>query len=93
MTDTMPLGDITIQPPTMWQTMHTAACMVGGLLPCFFKEEHTDEEKMAISYTAIALFLYQFCGGARHKDKMLGVLRAVVAQLEEELVEAAPKEG
>lgn len=77
-------GDLAIAPVNMAQSMSIAAAMVHSLIAAaFVKPEDTDEEKVAATYICLAVFFHALCCNARHKDKMAGILKAVVAELEQ----------
>lgn len=75
--------DFKIEPVNMAQTMSIAASMVAATLNLFIKEDDTEENKVGISYAAIAVFLHSFCMAAKHKDKMISVLKIIIDTLEE----------
>ncbi len=77
------LEDFKIEPVNMAQTMSIAASMVGATLNLFIKEDEPEEQKVGISYAAIAVFLHSFCMAAKHKDKMIAVLKIIITALEE----------
>ena len=74
--------DFKIAPVNMSQTMSVAANMVAATLNLFIKEDEPEEEKVGISYAAIAVFLHSFCMAAKHKDKMIAVMKIIIAELE-----------
>ena len=79
----MPEGDIEVQPVNMMQSMSIAAIMVHALIAqAFIKADDTEEEKVALTYTCLAVFFLQLCMPANHKDKMVGVLKAIITELE-----------
>jgi hypothetical protein len=75
-------SDVEISPVNMAQTMHICALMLFGMIPHFIKPDDSEEEKTAMTYICLAVFFHQLAAGAKHKDKMAGVLRAVLAELE-----------
>lgn len=75
--------DIKIPPVTMAQTMSIAAMTVQGLILHFIKPEDTEDEKVTATYICLAIFFHQLCTPAKHKDKMIGILKCIVAELEE----------
>ncbi len=77
------MTNVSIEAVNMGQAVTVASRMVSLLVDSFCKPEDTDEDKTKISYIAIAVFLHQFCGRAKHKDKMIHVLEAVIAELRE----------
>ena len=77
-------GDIEIQPVNMMQSMSIAAMMVHALIAqAFIKPDDTEEEKVALTYTCLAVFFHQLCAPAKHKDKMIGILKAIITELED----------
>ncbi len=56
--------------------------MVAATLTLFIKEDEPEEQKVAISYAAIAIFLHSFCMAAKHKDKMIAVMKIIITELE-----------
>ena len=72
-----------IESVNMGQAVTVASRMISLLVDSFCREEDTDEEKTKISYIAIAVFLHQFCGKAKYRDKMITVLEAVIEELRE----------
>lgn len=77
------VDSIEFAPMNMGQVMTMQATLVGHSLNIFLKPEDTDEEKTAMSYIMIAVFLHQFCMAAKHKDKMVGLLEAIIVELKE----------
>lgn len=77
------LDDFKIESVNMAQTMSIAASMVGATLNLFIKEDEPEETKVGISYAAIAVFLHSFCMAAKHKDKMIAVMKIIITELEE----------
>lgn len=81
-------GGIDFEPVNMRQTMSVLAnAVVVTIAASFTKPEDSDEDKIALTYVCLSVFLYQLCVGAKHKDKMVGVLQAVIDELKE------PSEG
>jgi hypothetical protein len=74
--------DFKIEPVNMAQTMSVAANMVAATLNLFIKEDDPEEQKVGISYAAIAVFLHSFCMAAKHKDKMIAVMKIIITELE-----------
>jgi hypothetical protein len=74
--------DLQIAPVNMGQSMGVAAQMVLGLTVAFIDAGDTEEEKVAKTYVCLAIFFHQLCMPAKHKDKMVGVLKAIIAELE-----------
>jgi hypothetical protein len=75
--------DIYIPAPTMGQSMSVAAAMVIGLTENFIKPDDTEDQKVIMSYLCLSIFLYQLCTPAKYKDKMIGILEAIIDQLKE----------
>lgn len=75
--------DIQIESVNMAQTMVVAASMVCGIIPTFYKESDDEKQKITISYVALSIFLYQLCSAAKHKEKMIGILEAVIASIKD----------
>ncbi len=78
----MPEGDIEIGPINMGQTMSIAALMVVATINTFLKPEDSEEDKTAISWTCLAVFLHQLLAPTKHPDKAIGVLKAIIVELE-----------
>lgn len=70
-------------PVTMAQTMSILATSLVATTTCFHKPEDAEEHKVAITYLCFAAFFNQLARSAKHKDKMIGVLKAIIADLEE----------
>lgn len=66
----------------MDQTMTIASMMLFGLIQHFIKPEDSEEQKVVATYICLAVFFQQLASGAKHKDKMAGILRAIIAELE-----------
>jgi hypothetical protein len=79
----MPEGDLEIKPVNMAQTMSILASSLVATTTIFYKPEDTDEHKVMITYVCFAVFFNQLAREAKHKDKMIGVLEAVLAELKE----------
>jgi hypothetical protein len=75
-------GHLQIAPVNMGQSMSVAAQMVLGLTLAFIGPEDSEEEKVTKTYICLAMFFHQLCVPAKHKDKMAGVLKAIIAELE-----------
>ena len=78
----MPEGDIEIAPVNMAQTMSVAASMVVGLVNMFLKPEDSEEEKAIHSWICLSVFLHQLLSPSKHPDKAIGILKAIIAELE-----------
>lgn len=76
--------DIEIKPVNMGQGMSVLSAVFVTYINAFADSAATEEEKTAISYAAISIFLFQFCMAAKYKDKMAGVLEAITVELKEE---------
>jgi hypothetical protein len=76
-------GDHKIPSIRMDQSMCIAVAMVQGLIATFFKPTDDEETKTNISYMCLSVFLLQLCGPAKHKDKMIGLLKIIIDDLEE----------
>jgi hypothetical protein len=75
--------DFTIKPVNMAQSMSIAAMMVHSLIAsAFIKPDDTEEEKVTATYVSLAVFFHAFCCSAKHKDKMIGILKIIIAELE-----------
>ena len=74
--------DLVIAPVTMGQTMSIAASIIGSSFSLFYTPSDSEENKIAISYLCIAVFLNQFCNAAKHKDKMIAILKIVLEEME-----------
>lgn len=71
------------EPVNLSQTMAILAMSLVATTTVFYKPEDTEEHKTAITYVCFAVFFNQLAQTARHKDKMIGILEAVVAELKE----------
>lgn len=84
-------GDLPIPPVTMAQTMSILANTVHSvILANFIKPEDEESDKVIMTYICLAVFLHQLCCDAKHKDKMVGILQAVISELQAGNAEAAP---
>ncbi|QPF81626.1 hypothetical protein IC762_17520 [Bradyrhizobium genosp. L] len=72
-----------VAPVTMAQTMSILATSLVATTTCFYKPEDADEHKVIITYLCFAAFFNHLARTAKHKDKMIGVLRAIITDLEE----------
>lgn len=74
--------DLAVSPVNMAQTMSILATSLVATTTCFYKPEDTEEHKVTITYLCFAVFFNQLAQSAKHKDKMVGVLKAIIAELE-----------
>ena len=75
-------GGIKIPPVNMAQTMSIGAMMLFGLIERFLPPDASEEDKVTGTYICLAVFFHQLVSEARHKDKMAGILKAVLVELE-----------
>jgi hypothetical protein len=68
-------------PVTMAQSFAIAARMVLGLIPQFYKDGDDDKQKTAMSYMCLLVFFHELCTPAKHKDKMIALLTAIIDEL------------
>lgn len=74
--------DFAVAPVSMAQTMSILATSLVATTTCFYKPEDDEEHKVAITYLCFAVFFNQLAQTAKHKDKMIGVLKVIIAELE-----------
>ena len=73
----------TPEPVNMAQTMSILAMSLVATTTIFYKPEDTEEHKVMITYLCFAVFFNQLADSAKHKDKMIGILEAVISELKE----------
>lgn len=76
--------DFAIDPVNMAQCMGIAANMVHSFIAAgFVKPDDTEDEKVTATYVCLAVFFHAFCCNAKHKDKMIAILKIIISELEE----------
>lgn len=79
----MPDDDFQIEPVNMAQTMSVMATVLVATVNTFLREEDTPEEKTGRSWAALTVFLHQLLMATKHPNKAIGVLKAIIVELEE----------
>ena len=76
-------GDHVTPPIRMDQSMTVAAIMVAGLIGSFGREGDDPKELSNLHLVGLSTFLYQLLIVAKHKDKVVSILEALIAELKD----------
>ncbi len=73
----------TIEPVNMGQAMAVGAMTINNLITAFIKPDDSEKDKVTATYICLAVFFHCLCAPAKHKDKMIGILEAIIADLKD----------
>jgi hypothetical protein len=82
-TDETTKGDHVTPPVRMDQSMTIAAVMVAQLIGTFGRPGDSEEELSTMHLVCLSMFLYQLLNAAKHKDKVVGILEAIIVELKD----------